>query len=380
MNALRSIYNFYNSKYNIGITLKIPNNIANLFTNGILQNAITMFELFKMCKNVDNVYILVDNINNINNFPEQFEKYKKCLISFEDSLNKIDLLIMSALRLDENNINIMRERGIKVVIHILGSSYHIFNENIVFGANENTSYNSINLDEIWISPHLYEINKDFSEVIYNCKAKSVPYVWSNYYIEETLKMLNKSVYKPKEVKEKKISVYEPNINYVKTSLFPIIIGEKFYKSFPNYVEKINIFCSDNLYNKNTFVNFVLGLESQKNSKLFFEKRYPIVYSLFEHSDIVLAHQRDLEYNYLYFDAAWLGFPLVHNSERLKELGYYYKGFDGEDAVKVLKYVCENFENEYKEYLSKSREYISKFLYTNENNIREYEILIENLFK
>ena len=375
INAIQSIYKYHTNIYNIGITLKLPD-ISNTFTNGIWQNSITMFNLLKMCKNVNDVYIITDNVQVI---PKEFEYLKNNIISFETSIQLIDVLVMSALKLDESNIKILRDNGIKVVCQILGSSYHILNENIVFGAHDNnTSYNNIEIDQVWISPHLYKLNKDFAEIIYNSEAKICPYVWSPFFINETCKMINKDIYKPNNKYKKRISVFEPNINYVKSCLKPIIFSEKFFRKYSDYLDKINIFCSEELNSRNSFINFVSGLTLQKNYKLFFEKRYPIVYSLFEHTDIVFTHQSELEYNYLYFDVAWLGYPLLHNSESLKELGYYYYNCD--TAIERLKYICENFDNEHAEYILKSRNYISKFLYDNPDNIKEYEKLIDNLFK
>ena len=116
--------------------------------------------------------------------------------------------------------------------------------------------------------------------------------------------------------------------------------------------------------------------------MFFEMRYPIVWSLFEHTDIVIAHQQDNALNYLYFDVAWLGYPIVHNAHMIKELGFYYSGFYGDRAVDKLVDVIENFDKSEKtreNYLKYNRKYISNFLPTHPRNVAGYAALLEKLF-
>ena len=111
-------------------------------------------------------------------------------------------------------------------------------------------------------------------------------------------------------------------------------------------------------------------------------RSPIAWSLMEHTDIVLCHQQDNALNYLYFDVAWLGWPLVHNAHMVKELGWYYSGFFAEDAADRLIEIAENFDSDenFKEiYKQRSREYISNFLPKHPRNVFGYKRLIEKLF-
>jgi hypothetical protein len=364
--------------YRIGVSLTLTGSFPSLFSNGIYQNGLTMFELLKLCKNVTEVYIVC--FEKLEYLPPQLEKYREYIITFDQCLDKIDVFLVLTSGIGNVTSSILKSKNIKIVFQIMGTEYHVFNEYICFNTNLVNVYKKNPIDAVWISPHIYKPNKDFLEIVYDTKALIAPYVWSPYFLEESLKMIGKYEYTPTYKNSKKISTFEPNLNYVKTSLTPTIIAEKMHMKYPDLIEKVSMFCSDKLYERPHFVEFITDKTIYQNKKLFFERRFPIVFSLFEHTDIVLAHQRDLEYNYLYFDAAWLGFPLVHNSDSLKDLGYYYPDFDAEKATDVLKYVCENFDNEYKEYLTKSREYISKFLYNNQENIDGYTKLIDNLFQ
>ena len=371
-------------KFNVGISVNINEPNESLFSNGLKQNAITFLETFSKCKNVDKVYFV--------NFGKQkdlsqspWKDYSNFIIDFDAAVEKIDLLVAVAVSPSDAMSEILASKNIKIVRDVLGPEYHILTEHLLFDKPTNNVYSrKKNYDAIWLSPHIYPTNKDLFEVIYDCPAYEAPFVWSPKFLEQDVEILKASMkisglYETKE-KEKRVSVFEPNLNVVKTSLTPILAGAKFYNKSPESVKKISLFCANEIKKRRNLIELVKSLDVYSNGKMFFESRYRIAWCLFNHTDIVLSHQRDLALNYLYFDAAWLGFPVVHNAHMVKELGYYYEGFDAEAAADQLVYVAKNFDNEKAEYLKKSREYISKFLPDHPRNVKGYEKLIAQVMK
>jgi hypothetical protein len=79
----------------------------------------------------------------------------------------------------------------------------------------------------------------------------------------------------------------------------------------------------------------------------------------------------LALNYLYFDVAWCGVPLVHNASYVKDLGFYYEGQDTQGAIKYL----EEAKTIGEEYKIKSRKVISKYLFDHPDNVEGYKKLI-----
>jgi hypothetical protein len=61
----------------------------------------------------------------------------------------------------------------------------------------------------------------------------------------------------------------------------------------------------------------------------------------EYGDVVLSHQWENGLNFLYIDALYLRYPLVHNSPYFKECGYYYPESVLDDAVERLAYDMPN---------------------------------------
>ena len=52
-------------------------------------------------------------------------------------------------------------------------------------------------------------------------------------------------------------------------------------------------------------------------------------------DMVLHHQWENDLNYMYWDTLYLGYPLIHNSKRIQEAGYYFKDFDPADGGEAI---------------------------------------------
>ena len=127
------------------------------------------------------------------------------------------------------------------------------------------------------------------------------------------------------------------------------------------------------------VDFVVSLDIHSDKKIFFEDRYPIVWTLSSHTDILLGHQDGCELNYAYLDATWLGYPVVHNSPMMKDLGWYYPGNNTTIALEHLEYIIRNFdsiEHPNNRYLNASRKFAYRYMLDNPENISRYEHLIE----
>lgn len=375
-------------KINVAITINITDESESFFTNGIKQNAIILRDCLVKAPMVNECYYM--------NFGKQkdlskspWKEYEPWIIhDFKEALEKIHLYINVNIFMNEPEINAAREKGAKVINHVMGNEYYGFLENVLFKTDHPSIIRKIKgLDASWISPHLYENNKALFEVLYDAPAYVGPYIWSHRFLDHHVEELKKKgyagVYQPSGEPQKRISTFEPNIGMNKTAIFPMIIAEKFYEKYPNEVQKFSMFGTAHVKDKKPFLKFALDLHVNRAKKMFFEARYPIAWALMKHTDILLSHQQDCDLNYLYFDAAWLGFPVVHNAAMIPELGWYYSRFDDEKAVKHLHEVITVFDKVpgyREEYLKNSREYISKFLPEHERNVKGYNDLIIELFK
>lgn len=376
-------------KINIGITIKLSDpKTDSLFSNGIRQNVILLQEMYEKCKNVNKSYII--NTSDID--PELYkgtswERYSPFIINSEQVKEMCDIVVICHGNTTLKNYSEYKKLGKKLIVQVLGSELCNFNESILFKPEPSNIYKrNPFVTTVWTSPHFYDRDRFFFEARYNCPVYEAPYIWDPRFIEEHVKTLKKPekpiLYTPKSEK-KRISVVEPNINMVKTCAVPIITSELFFRKNPDFIDKISIFGAKKLSEKKDMVDFATGLESYKAKKLFFEARYPIVWTLSSHTDILLSHQNQCELNYAYLDAAWLGYPVVHNSPMMKELGWYYPDNNSTIAVEHLSYIVRNFDNLHypnDRYLNESRNFAYRYMIDNPKNIEGYELLIEKALK
>lgn len=373
-------------KINVAITINIDEPAESLFVNGIKQNAIILRDCLIRSPLVNECYYM--------NFGPQrdlsrspWKTYEPWIIhDFKAALEKIDLFINVCISMNEPEIDAAHAHGAKVIKFAMGNEYYIFSERVLFMGDVPTTHRKMKgIDASWMSPHLYETNRDFYEVLFDAPSYVAPYIWSPQFLMEHVELLKKEgypgTYVPRNGK-KRICTFEPNIQMNKTSIFPMLIAEKFYKQYPDEAEIFTMFGTSEIKKSPVFVKFASNLHVNLGKKMSFEGRFPIAWSLFKHTDIVLSHQQDLALNYLYFDAAWLGFPVVHNAEFVKELGWYYGKFEADEAVRHIHEIMMVFDNApgYREnYMKESREYISKFLPNHDRNVQGYTELLRKLF-
>lgn len=370
----------------IGITILIKSPTESFFSNGIKQNAIIMRDTLLAIDGVKEVYYI--NLGSQKDLSQSpWKEYEPYIINFEDALDKVNVISCVCASLSDEMAQKAHKKGIKLVHHIMGNEYYSFVETILFNREDKSIVEKQNyFDAVWISPHLIETNKDLFEIIYNCPAYEAAYLWSPQFLYQHVEALkNKDgitgLYAHKEAQNKKICVFEPNLSFVKNCMFSIIIGEKLELMYPDLLDSLNLFGSDGIKSHKALYKFVKHLNIQKNKKIFFESRFPIAWSLFNHTDIMLAHQQHCGLNYAYFDAAWLGFPVIHNSKFIKKLGWYYNQYDADMAVEQIKNCIEEFkvEKNRNKYFVDSRKFILKYLPTDKNNVNSYKNLLNKLF-
>jgi hypothetical protein len=377
-------------KYNVGITIIIKNpKEDSLFSNGIRQNVILLREMYSKCKNVNNAYIINahPNVTKESFKNTSWEPYADYIIPLEEIEEKCDLIVVchGSLHLDEYAH--FKSKGKKIVKQVLGAELNMFNEVMLFNLPTSGIYSrNPHLSAIWMSGHFYDRDRYFFEAMFDCPVLEGPYIWDPRFIQHHVEVLKKEnsdyngVYAPNGVQAKKIATMEPNLNMVKTCSVPIITAELLYRKYPESVGDMKVFGAAEVKKKKDLINFAIGLDIYKAKKMTFEARYPVVWSLYKHVDILLCHQNGCELNYLYLDAAWLGWPVVHNSPMMKDLGWYYPENNSVIAVEHINYIAKHFdsvEHPNEKYLKKSREFAYRYMINNPENISKYEVLIEN---
>jgi hypothetical protein len=383
-------------KKHIGITIGLTRDKESMWINGIKQNAIF---LANALIHVGHKVTLLDTSSNVEAFDDtgkvtnvmwdynQFPVYKYSKVARE-----CDVLIMLGTTLEGHTLRYFKqpsEINKRIIKYMCGNNYVIDMERSIFetsASNQRTAWKSDGLvDECWYVPQQGYQNHEYYRVLMGLehdKVKPVPFVWDPMFIDqiESLYDRNKNVpiYQPKENSEKKLCIFEPNMNVVKYSMIPLLIIEDAYVNH-NIDYKFTTLISGDRLPKKTVWKSTIDSTKMIAKTIKTAGRLPVHSILANHADIVISHQWENPLNYAYLDTMYLQFPLIHNADMIQDAGYYYPDFEIGKGAEKLKWVMDHHDKHIDEYNEKNEKVLTRYTVYNEDLIETYRLLIENLF-
>ena len=363
----------------IGITINIGSNNS-IWSNGVNQNAVFLALIFKKIGyDVNLIYA-----NSSKKTEDVLKKYNinLKLITLKNSFDiKYDVIIQLGLTIEEEMYNKWKSsnNNLKTVAYECGNHWFIESEKIIFGAHDGNNEDNLTngkFNQVWSIPQMEKTCLDLYAFLRKTdNATVVPFIWDPIFIE-THSILEDYNLEYGSRKIKKIGVMEPNISIMKNSIYPIVILDKYYRKYKQ-LEKIYLIGADKIKNNKSFKKLISKTDLLKNNILTAERRYQTLYLLDNYVDLVLSWQFENNLNYLWFDIAWMGWPIVHNGSLCQDIGYYYKDFKVDNAIEKIKEASEEHANNLN-YKKINRSKIKR--YTNENYklIEQYKELIEDL--
>jgi len=380
-------------KKTIGLTFAVPENTVSLFSNGIRQHVLFLYQLLKYLKY--NVYLITSDVLIKGITFVDYDNDKYMVHNAPEFKNiQFDLFLQIGFQMPVSELRRLKSSGCKLIYYKCGNDYVFDMEHVLFSTKPNFqpqymehAYEQL-FDEVWCNAQMERTNYHYWKTIFRCPVRIVPFIWSPVIVENTCASLtNKGVYFKRE-DSKKIAIFEPNLNIVKYSMPCVFICENAYRELTdkNKIDKVYITnaqkrtdSSYGKFNVEQLSKFVYALDLYKDNKISVESRFISVVFMVNYADVVVSHQWENGLNFLYLDLAWMGWPVVHNAHFCKDLGYYYDDFNFEDGGRVLQHVIDTHHKIAPEYLQKNRKNIDKFLITNEKVQQEYGRIIESLF-
>ena len=361
---------------NIGITISVYDN-QNIWNNGITQNIINLALILKNSKNNYTVDILNTGDNNI----LEYDIDGISVYPIKDKLKDLDILFILGSQIDDVDYDYLKKKGSKIIYYPCGTNYVLDMESILFNSiPERTKLYKHIPDEIWLIPQNSNINKYYFDTLYRKKVKEVPFIWSSTFIDYAIKEYNIDCYYNPSTEPKRISCFEPNLNVVKFAMYNILIAERVYRERPELIKHFYVTNAMKIKTNPLFVNLMNQLDIIKDGIATFEGRYSMPYFLDTYTDVVISHQWENPLNYAYLDALYLNYPIVHNAHLIKNVGYYYDGFDIKKGKEKLLFALTEHDKNMEEYNEKSKKELKKYLPTNPKLIDIYDNMIDELFK
>lgn len=368
MLTLSNYYSFSSTPSKISKKIGIViHNKANLFTNGITQNAYFMFQCLESIG-----YTCQFLCNEENPSPFDHKDLKLQQISLNSLVfdpSEYQMIITVTRGFGKDVYDMLKRNKVAVISFVCGNHYMVDQEEFLHGVpGGKSSFKGKDTcaDELWIIPSYHHM-VEYLEILTGKPGFLVPHLWSS----EMIRLSAPKVIKQPEERlfyditkrtsnKINILILEPNMSFFKTAWMPIMAGEKLYRDRPELVEFVFAFnYPDNNHAYVMADSLTLGPKLRKFKRLSIQE---ILYHFNQENGcypIFVSHQVLNSLNYLYYELLYYGFPLVHNSPDLDGCGYYYPDNNISKCVEAILYAHKHHDNGIETYKAKAREYLKR---------------------
>jgi hypothetical protein len=360
---------------NIGITFFATDKPGySIWSNGTLQNVFFLLLMLRACDEVGEVWLI--NSGDADRLPAGIRAMGLDieLVRFAEVADRLDVLIEAGAQIRTQEAGAVRRRGGIVIAYRCGNDYIMDVERICFGLSPGPIFDNTYYDEIWTQPQHENTCRHFWEIGLRAPVRVMPHIWSPLFIDRAIRTLERDEpgahfgYQPRDG-GKRIAIFEPNLNVVKTFVTPLLICEAAYRQSPAEFESVYITNTSGLTDHPTFQHLTRAMDLYRDKVLSFEARYGLPLFLGRFAEFVVSHQWENGLNYLYYDVLYGNYPLIHNSPFIKDAGYYYEGFDALQGCEALRHALCFHDQNLDEYRAQAQRVFSRISITNTENIR-----------
>jgi hypothetical protein len=328
-------------RIHIGLSIHVGRDAGqSIWANGAVQNILFLYLLLRASPEVGELWLI--NAGDGDSLPAAMMTGDMALplVKFEDVADRLDVLIEGGAQLPAAHFERVRARGGATIAYRCGNDYVMDVERLSFGRPSGSIFNGSRVDEIWTHPQHEKTCGAYWRIAARAPVIAMPHIWSPIFLDKACAELAEATptrtfgYRPAPG-PKRVAVFEPNINVVKSCVYPMLVCEAAHREDRSALQEIYITNAIRLKDHVTFQHFANALDIVRDRRASFEARYNLPYFLGTYADIVVAHQWENALNYAYYDALHGRYPLVHNSPFLRDVGYYYPDFDAEAGGRQL---------------------------------------------
>ena len=361
----------------VGITADFR---SSLFANGINQNALYLAMVYqKMGADV--------NVIGSSNADRAAGELKELGV---DNLNIIDIPTAVQTRFDVIiTLGFIIERtwynawlrlnpDMKVVAYKCGNELFTDMEAVLFDAHKQRgeSFNNLDIvvpDQIWVIPQNENTNLHYySYLLKQDNSTVIPFVWDPIVTENYKRVNGFSDWTERPMT--RAGIMEPNISLFKNLLPALMVLDRYMRNGHD-VEAIHSFSTKKLSTNKRLISIIKAARADLLSRFSADPRIPTLKALNNYVDFVISWQNENPLNYLYFDIAWAGWPIIHNAHLCQDIGYYYPAQDIDAAAAQVELAKQNHN---KGYRIEQRQKLKRYTHRNPELVEQYRVLTERL--
>ncbi|MGL4767509.1 MAG: DUF2827 domain-containing protein [Formosimonas sp.] len=366
-------------KLNVGVTLHVREGYQSVWENGIFQNCAFLVQLLQQSPAVGEVFI----INPSNIAPNEAMMMERMnFIGLDEAMEKLDVVIEMSALIDESWVREFKQRGGKLVWMRVGNDYVIDIERAMFNKDPGSLCSDKPYDQVWTIPEYENSCKDYFSLTTRAPVKFVPHLWTPEFFQRGIDTLPEGLSYGYQAGRKnwRVSVFEPNMCMVKTSFIPMFLVEEAYRANPAFLDYVRFCNTLHIKDNGKFVAMARRLDIVNHGLASFEGRTAVFEFMAKYGDAIVSHQWENAQNYLYYEALYGGYPLIHNSPILKPYGYYYSDFDCQEGGQVLLNAFAQHDARLEDYKREGREFLATLDVNYPANIEHYTQELLSLYE
>ncbi|MFI4976851.1 MAG: DUF2827 family protein [Caulobacterales bacterium] len=343
--------------YTVGLTLFVKRGgELGLFENGLRQNVLFLYHLFRAAPDCRRVWLLNHGDGEPDIIPGGLGVSREDIVRTPDVIDALDYVIVGAA-MDRETVVALRRRGCGMIAYKGGNGAVISMEASVAApprADAERYFDHDYYDAVWMTPQHIHTYRGWCETIYRRQVAEVPQIWSPLLVEAMPAPARARFgYRP-PIGGMRVGVLDPNVTVMKTSHMPMLVCEAAFRREPDAFSAIYISNGWPHRDNDHFRSFTLAMRAARAGIMTLEPRFVGLEFLADHCDAVVTHQWENGLNYLCYEALFGDYPLIHNSEFLRDFGYYYPDFDAEAGAAALLRARHEHERALADYQARNR--------------------------
>ena len=367
----------------VGITIFVKaDGDLGLWENGLRQNVVFLYHLFKASSEVEKVYLLNHGDGEPAEVPAFAGFGREDIVRTKEVERQLDAVIVIGAMMDIPQVDRLRNRGCKIVKYKGGNGALISVEAVIKDPPKPDAERYFDYrcyDTIWMTPQQIHSNKSYCETIYRCPVIEVPQIWQPLFIDTRAAQLERPYGFDAANPVNRVAILEPNLNVLKTSHIPMLVCDEAYRKKPELLDHVFVFNAVQLPAESPhFSAFCNQMDMVNIQKMTVEGRFATADVMIQHANAVVTHHWENGLNYLYYDILYGGYPLVHNSEFIRDYGYYYPDFNPIAGGEVLLEALATHRGNLEHYRAKANELIERVRATSKRNVDLHVNLIKEM--
>ena len=325
--------------YVVGVTIFIKAGGAlGLFENGLRQNVLFLYHLFKAAPDCARVLLLNHGDGEAGEIPPELGVTPADIVRTPEVMDALDYVVVIGAAMDRETVMALKGRGCRIIAYKGGNGAVISMEAMIARPPRGDAeryFDADFYDAIWMTPQHLATYRGWCETLYRRPVSEVPQIWSPLLIEAMPASARARFGWRAPEGPARIGILDPNVTVMKTSHLPMLVCEVAYRRAPGAFSAIYVTNGWPHRDNPHFKSFTLSLTVAQAGVMTLEPRFVGLEFIADHCDAVVTHHWENGLNYLYYEVLWGNYPLVHNSAFLRDLGYYYPDFDAEAGGEAL---------------------------------------------